>query len=43
MRDRVRGALIGLAVGDAIGTTVEFKQPGTFAPLTDMVVAVPSG
>jgi ADP-ribosylglycohydrolase len=37
MRDRIRGALIGLAVGDAIGTTVEFKPPGTFAPVTDMV------
>jgi ADP-ribosyl-[dinitrogen reductase] hydrolase len=36
-RDRVRGALIGLAVGDAVGTTVEFKAPGTFAPVTDMV------
>ena len=36
-RDRVRGALIGLAVGDALGTTVEFQPPGTFAPVTDMV------
>jgi ADP-ribosylglycohydrolase len=36
-RDRVRGALIGLAVGDAVGTTVEFKPPGTFEPVTDMV------
>jgi ADP-ribosylglycohydrolase len=37
MRDRIRGALIGLAVGDAVGTTVEFKSPGTFPPVTDMV------
>jgi ADP-ribosylglycohydrolase len=37
MRDRVRGALIGFAVGDAVGTTVEFKRPGTFPPVTDMV------
>lgn len=37
LRDRVRGSLIGLAVGDAIGTTVEFKKPGTFEPVTDMV------
>ena len=36
-RDRIRGALIGLAVGDAVGTTVEFKPPGTFEPVTDMV------
>lgn len=35
--DRIRGALIGLAVGDAVGTTVEFKPPGTFPPVTDMV------
>jgi ADP-ribosyl-[dinitrogen reductase] hydrolase len=36
-RDRARGAMLGLAVGDAVGTTLEFKRPGTFAPLTDMV------
>ena len=37
LRDRVRGALIGLAVGDAVGTTVEFKSPGSFPPVKDMV------
>jgi ADP-ribosylglycohydrolase len=26
-RDRARGALIGLAVGDALGTTLEFSRP----------------
>ena len=36
-RERFRGALLGLAVGDAIGTTVEFKPPGSFPPVTDMV------
>lgn len=35
--DRFRGALLGLAVGDALGTTLEFKTPGTFTPITDMV------
>ena len=35
-RDRHRGCLLGLAVGDAIGTTVEFLSRGTFAPVTDM-------
>ena len=35
--DRARGALLGLAVGDAIGTTVEFSPRGSFAPLTDMI------
>ena len=37
MRDRYRGCLLGLAVGDAVGTTLEFSQPGFFAPLEDMV------
>ena len=36
-RSRFRGCLLGLAVGDALGTTLEFRAPGTFAPLTDMV------
>jgi ADP-ribosyl-[dinitrogen reductase] hydrolase len=36
-RERFRGALLGLAVGDAIGTTVEFSPPGSFEPVTDMV------
>jgi ADP-ribosylglycohydrolase len=34
--NRFRGALIGLAVGDALGTTLEFKRPGTFKPVTDI-------
>jgi len=35
--DRFVGCLLGLAIGDAIGTTVEFKPRGSFAPVTDMV------
>lgn len=35
--DRYRGCLLGLACGDAVGTTLEFKLPGTFEPLTDMI------
>ena len=35
--DRYRGALMGLAVGDALGTTLEFKSPGSFEPIEDMV------
>ncbi|MDB5308942.1 MAG: draG 5 [Gemmataceae bacterium] len=35
--DRYRGCLLGLATGDALGTTLEFKDPGEFEPLTDMV------
>src|SRR5580700_5935523 len=35
-RDRAIGALIGLAIGDAVGTTLEFKQRDTYEPLRDM-------
>lgn len=35
--ERSQGALLGLAVGDALGTTLEFHPAGSFAPLTDMV------
>lgn len=41
--DRTLGALLGLALGDALGTTLEFKRPGSFAPLTDMVGGGPFG
>ncbi len=41
--DRIRGALVGLAVGDAVGTTVEFSPPGSFPPVTDMVGGGPFG
>lgn len=40
---RYRGALAGLAAGDALGTTLEFRAPGSFAPLTDMVGGGPFG
>lgn len=36
LEERYRGALIGLAVGDALGTTLEFSIPGTFEPISDM-------
>ncbi len=35
--DRYRGAMLGLAVGDALGTTLEFTAPGRFEPIDDMV------
>ena len=41
--ERFRGCLLGLAVGDAIGTTLEFRSPGTFEPLIDMVGGGPFG
>lgn len=37
LRDRARGALLGLAVGDAVGTTLEFTKRDSYPPLTDMV------
>ena len=36
-RDRARGALLGLAAGDAVGTSVEFQPRGSFEPVTDML------
>ncbi len=42
-RDRFLGCLLGLACGDAVGTTVEFSRPGTFKPVTDMVGGGPFG
>lgn len=36
-RARYRGSLLGLATGDALGTTVEFEPRGTFEPVTDLV------
>lgn len=42
-RERFRGCLVGLAVGDALGTTVEFRSRGSFEPLEDMVGGGPFG
>ena len=36
-RDRFRGCLLGLAAGDALGTTLEFRSPGSFEPIDHMV------
>ncbi|PIF89396.1 ADP-ribosyl-[dinitrogen reductase] hydrolase [Acidovorax sp. 62] len=41
--DRYRGCLLGLACGDAVGTTVEFMSRGTFQPINDMVGGGPFG
>lgn len=43
LKDRYRGALLGLAVGDALGTTLEFKPPGSFEPINDMIGGGPFG
>lgn len=36
LRDHCLGCLLGLAVGDALGTTLEFRSPGTFRLISDM-------
>jgi ADP-ribosyl-[dinitrogen reductase] hydrolase len=35
-RARIRGCLLGLALGDCVGAAVEFKARGSFTPLTDL-------
>jgi ADP-ribosyl-[dinitrogen reductase] hydrolase len=37
IRDRAVGAMLGLAIGDAVGTTLEFKARDSYVPLTDVV------
>jgi ADP-ribosyl-[dinitrogen reductase] hydrolase len=37
VRERAVGALLGLAVGDAVGTTLEFTRRDSCPPLTDLV------
>ena len=36
LTNRFKGCLLGLACGDAVGTTVEFKARNTFEPVTGM-------
>lgn len=43
MYDRARGCLLGLAVGDALGTTLEFKPRDTYDYISDMVGGGPFG
>ena len=40
---RYHGALLGLAAGDALGTTLEFKRRGSFTPIDDIVGGGPFG
>lgn len=35
--NKCKGVLLGLAVGDALGTAVEFKPPGTFPLVKDLL------
>lgn len=41
--DRQRGALLGLAIGDALGAAVEFRSPGSFEEVTDYRDGGPHG
>ncbi|RMH18891.1 MAG: ADP-ribosylglycohydrolase family protein [Gammaproteobacteria bacterium] len=41
--NRAIGSLLGLAVGDAVGTTLEFKPRDTYPPLEDMIGGGPFG
>ena len=40
---RYQGAILGLAAGDALGTTLEFRRPGSFEPITTIVGGGPFG
>lgn len=37
LRSRFRGALLGLAIGDALAAAVQFARPGSFAPVRDLL------
>jgi len=37
IKERYRGCLLGLAVGDALGSSLEFSSPGSFEPISDMI------
>ena len=41
--DRAKGALVGLALGDALGTTLEFERRDALPPVTDIVGGGPFG
>lgn len=43
IEDRAVGALLGLALCDALGTALEFRPPGTFEPIDDIVGGGPFG
>lgn len=36
-QNKFLGCLLGLAVGDALGSSLEFKKPGTFEPITRII------
>ena len=37
LRERFQGALLGLAVGDALAAHTQFRKPGSFSPVGDLL------
>ena len=37
LKERYHGCLLGLAVGDALGSSLEFSSLGSFYPISDMI------
>ncbi|MBV6424638.1 MAG: hypothetical protein NAOJABEB_02451 [Steroidobacteraceae bacterium] len=37
LRERFTGALLGLATGDALAAATQFRKPGSFAPIGDLL------
>jgi ADP-ribosylglycohydrolase len=37
LRERYQGSLVGLACGDALGATLQYRIPGQFTPVGDML------
>jgi ADP-ribosylglycohydrolase len=37
LRDRFQGTLLGLAVGDALAAATQYRRPGSFAPVGDLI------
>ncbi len=35
--DKAQGAMVGLALGDALGTSLEFRAKDSYTPLVDIV------
>ena len=37
LRERFQGAMLGLAVGDALAAATQFRRPGSFSPVGDLL------
>ena len=37
LRERFQGAMVGLAVGDALAAATQYRRPGSFAPVGDLL------